>query len=108
MIIIDTVNFIAHIDCKWNTVQALITNTTSETAGMIRFAHSLQNLCGKNAIMNIYLRYGAKYSSEKFTYHFHNQMSAYGALFSCLLEARVLKFQITIMKLSDLFTHISR
>lgn len=41
MIVINTVNFIIHIDGEWNAVQAFIADTASEAARMIRFSHGL-------------------------------------------------------------------
>lgn len=44
VIIIDTIDFIIHINGKWNSIQTLIADTAAKATGMIRFAHCLENL----------------------------------------------------------------
>lgn len=41
MIIINTVNFIVNIHCKWNSVKTFVAHAASEATRMIRFAHCL-------------------------------------------------------------------
>lgn len=41
VIIVDTVNFIVHINGEWNTIQTFIANTTTEAAWMVGFSHRL-------------------------------------------------------------------
>ena len=50
MIIVDTIDLVIYINSKWNTIQALIANTTTETTGMIGFSHCLQYLVTKKKI----------------------------------------------------------
>lgn len=44
MVVINTINLIIYIYCKWNTIETFITNAAAETAGMIRFTHRLKYL----------------------------------------------------------------
>lgn len=83
MIIIDAVNLIINVDSERNAIQTFVAHTTPETTRMVRFAHGLQYLKGKH------IRHAA--SILYFTNHFHDEVSANGALFRRLLESRVLR-----------------
>ena len=53
MIIIDAINLVVYINSKWNAIKALVANTATEAARMIRFSHGMQNLEEEKLFMTV-------------------------------------------------------
>ena len=90
MIIIDTVDFIIHVYCKWHPIETLVTNAAPKATRMIWFSHSLKNLQIRDlrTRMMIVMPTNAELKMKR-TNCFHYKMTTERAAFRSLLKSAI-------------------